>query len=171
MRGAPVYRFLVVYRVGSWARRGSPLRVPARLVCRILNSRMTIRYGIEIPFRTEVGPGLLIAHRIGGVIVHPDAVIGCGVSLSPGVVVGNNGARNAAPTIGDGVVITVGAKVLGAVSVGAGTLIGANSVVTKDIPAGVVAAGAPARVLEGRAPRPSAGIDFRTVLGPVPERG
>ena len=130
---------------------------------------MTIRYRIEIPFRTEVGPGLLISHQIGGVIVHPDAVLGRGVTLTPGVIIGNNGEKHSAPIIGDGVVIAVGAKVLGRLSVGAGSQIGANSVVTKDVPPGVVAAGAPARVLEGRAPRASANTDFEDVLGPSPE--
>src|SRR5205823_2790141 len=95
----------------------------------------------------EIGPGLLIAH-FGGIVVGPAVRMGARCNLGPGVVIGqSSGADDRSPSLGDGVTISAGAKVFGAINIGANSVIGANAVVNHDIPADSVAVGIPARVV------------------------
>lgn len=105
------------------------------------------KYGIDIHETTRIGPGLFIGH-FGGIIVNSAAVLGKNCNLSQGVTIGtaNRGERAGDPTIGDNVYIGPGAKVVGAVRVGNNVAIGANCVVTKDLPDNAVAVGVPARI-------------------------
>jgi serine O-acetyltransferase len=84
--------------------------------------------GISIGHGATIGPGLWIT-RFGGIIVHDDAVIGRRCHLCQGATVGHG-----APVIGDDVYVGPHAIVLGRVTVGDGARIGANSVVTRDVP-------------------------------------
>jgi serine O-acetyltransferase len=81
--------------------------------------------------------------------VHGDAVIGRDCNLSHGVTLGqaNRGPRAGAPVVGDRVYIGPGAKLIGAVKVGCDVAIGANAVVTHDLPDKAVAVGIPAKVI------------------------
>jgi len=110
--------------------------------------RCTIVYGISIPYTTRIGPGLFVGH-FGGIVVHPDAVIGRNCNLSQGVTIGLSarGKRRGVPTIGDNVYIAPGAKILGNIRIGNDVAIGANAVVTRDVPEGAVVAGIPAEVI------------------------
>lgn len=110
--------------------------------------RKSIRFGIEIPARTSIGPGLYIGH-FGGIVVCPDAAIGRNCNLSQGVTIGiaNRGARKGVPVVRDGVYLAPGAKVIGAVTIGSNVAVGANAVVTDDLPDDAVAAGVPARII------------------------
>ena len=94
-----------------------------------------MRYGIDIPPSTQVGPGLYINHP-GGIVVNSGSVIGANCNLSHEVTLGqaNRGARAGLPVVGDGVYIGPGAKIVGAVRVGDDVAIGANAVVTSDVP-------------------------------------
>lgn len=107
-------------------------------------------FGIEIAARCPIGKGLFLPHTQGTVIgawsIGENAIIFQGVTL---------GAREvdfsyqelSRPKVGDGVSIGAGAKVLGGLSLGSGSRIGANSVVLNDIPANSLAVGVPARVV------------------------
>lgn len=142
----PGFRYLCVFRLAQAAsdRPGGRFCV---LPLRFLLSRMRIRY--DIPLTASIGPGLYLARHPGGIVVNDDCRIGANCNLSQGVTLGqaNRGPRAGAPRIGDRVYIGPGAKVLGAVSVGSDAAIGANAVVTHDVPDGAVVAGIPARVL------------------------
>jgi serine O-acetyltransferase len=89
-----------------------------------------------------------------GVVIGETAVVGDDVMLYHGVTLGgrslNRGKRH--PTLGDRVTVGAGAKVLGPVWVGDDVQIGANAVVVKDVPAGAVAVGIPARIRVPNAP-------------------
>lgn len=165
----PSSRVLLVYRLGHWSMVGRE-RLGVRLLCRLLYGRWSARYGLEIPFATDIGPGLKIAHLAGGVIVNSGSRIGAAVTLTPGVVIGNNAGRSGPASIGDRVVIHVGAKVIGDIEVGSDSQIGVNAVVNRDMPPGSVIAGMPARVIEGHVPFTGQYIDFESALGPVPPR-
>lgn len=106
------------------------------------------RYGIEIPWITDIGPGFYIGH-FGGVVVNGRAKIGMNVNISQGATIGvhNRGDRKGVPMIGDCVYIGPGAKIFGSVTIGKGAAIGANAVVTKDVPENGVAVGIPAKVI------------------------
>lgn len=105
--------------------------------------------GIEIHPGARIGRRFFIDHGMGVVIgetaeVGDDCVLFHGVTL--GGVAMNPGKRH--PTVGDGVMVGAGAKVLGPIEIGDGAKIGANAVVVKDVPAGSAAVGVPAKVRE-----------------------
>ncbi len=108
--------------------------------------------GIEIHPGATIGRRFFIDHGM-GVVIGETAEIGDDCTLYHGVTLGgtswNKGKRH--PTLGKGVVIGAGAKVLGPITVGAQAKIGSNAVVVKDVPPGATAVGIPARVVESEA--------------------
>jgi serine O-acetyltransferase len=106
--------------------------------------------GIEIHPGATIGRRVFIDHGM-GVVIGETAEIEDDCTLYHGVTLGgtswNKGKRH--PTLGPGVVIGAGAKVLGPIMVGAGAKIGSNAVVVRDVPPGATAVGIPARVVTG----------------------
>ena len=104
--------------------------------------------GIEIHPGATIGRRVFIDHGM-GVVIGETAELGDDCTLYHGVTLGgtswNKGKRH--PTLGQGVVIGAGAKVLGPILVGEGAKIGSNAVVVKDVPPGATALGIPARVI------------------------
>lgn len=107
--------------------------------------RYARRHCLQIPHTTRVGYGLYLGHSH-GVIVNPETVIGNNVSLAQFITIGNNTEGDGA-RIHDGASLSPSCCVVGKVNIGHHSLVGAGSVVTRDIPAECTAAGAPARVL------------------------
>lgn len=142
---------LLVFRYGQWTRRAPrPLRLAARIPYVLANLLVCrIAAGIDLPADVQCGPGLRLHHCGRGVCVNRAAVLGSNVTIFQEVAVGNTDDRGA-PHIGDGVLIGVGACVLGPITVGAGARIAANATVLDDVPAGGVALGPRAEI---RAPR------------------
>lgn len=103
--------------------------------------------GIEIHPGATIGPGFFIDHGMGAVIGET-AEVGTNVTLYHGVTLGGTswkkGKRH--PTVEDDVVVGAGAKILGPITIGARTRVGANAVVVKDVPADSVVVGIPGRV-------------------------
>jgi serine O-acetyltransferase len=101
--------------------------------------------GIEIHPSARLGRRLFIDHGM-GVVIGETAVIGDDCTLYHGVTLGGTSWRKGKrhPTIGNGVVIGAGAKVLGPITVGDNARVGSNSVVVKDVPPGVTVVGIPA---------------------------
>mgnify|MGYP000571883746 CR=1 FL=1 len=108
-------------------------------------------FGIESTPRCKIGPGLVIPHSSGTVIGA--SVIGKNVTIFQGVTLGAQEADmyfdpKTRPEIGNNVIIGAGSKILGKVYVGDNVVIGANSVVLEDVPANVVIAGIPAKIIK-----------------------
>jgi len=104
-------------------------------------------HGCDIHYRARIGEGLQIAHPSG-------IVIGRNVEIYPGVVLGvRETGLPGQPSIGDFATLYAGAKILGAVSVGAHAVVAANAVVTTDVAPGTVVGGIPARVLKTNDPK------------------
>lgn len=103
--------------------------------------------GIEIHPGAKIGPGLFIDHGM-GVVIGETTEIGANATLYHGVTLGgtswNKGKRH--PTLEDDVVVGAGAKILGPITIGARTRVGANAVVVKDVPPDSVVVGIPGRV-------------------------
>lgn len=103
--------------------------------------------GIEIHPSATIGRGLFIDHGM-GVVIGETAVIGKNVTLFQGVTLGGTGKEHGKrhPTIGDNVVIGAGAKVLGNITIGNDSMVGANAVVIRDVPEHSTVVGVPGRI-------------------------
>lgn len=101
---------------------------------------------MQISTQTSIGPGLYIGHGV-GMVINPTAKIGAHVNLSQFLTIGSN--KGTAATIEDNV-LYIGPSVclVEDVVIGEGSVIGAGSVVTHDIPPHSVAVGVPARVIK-----------------------
>lgn len=123
-----------------------PIVSHALKVCyRIVWFVLSTIYGISINPISKIGPGFYIGHY-GGIFVRAD--IGSNCSISQGVTFGSKGAgkSNGWPIVEDNVYVGAGAKVIGAITLGKGSVIGANAVVTKDVPEYALAVGIPAEI-------------------------
>ncbi len=128
------------------------LRMPARLVSQ-LGRFLT---GIEIHPAARIGRRLVIDHG-DGVVIGETAEVGDDVTLYHQVTLGGISLAQTKrhPTIGNGVIIGAGAKVLGPFKIGDGARIGANAVVLKEVPPGTTVIGIPARPVEKSRPAPA----------------
>src|SRR6266545_3778214 len=133
---------LSFYRVGHWCyRRRIPL-IPA-----FLYQAICLLYNAAIPMSAEIGEGCEFAYGGMGVVLHERCKIGKFVTVGHQVTIGGRSRRWGVPVIEDRCVIGAGAKILGPISIGAESVIGANAVVLHDVPARTVVAGAPAKVV------------------------
>lgn len=119
--------------------------------------------GIEIHPGAKIGRGLFIDHGM-GVVIGETTEIGDDVTLYHGVTLGGTGKHKGKrhPTVGNNVVVGTGAKVLGPITIGDNSKIGANAVVLKDVPSNATAVGMPARVVSIR---PSTIIEIKDFKG------
>ncbi len=139
----PGFHALLIHRVAHrlW-------RMKLRWLARFVSHVSRFLTGIEIHPGARVGRRVFIDHGM-GVVIGETAELGDDCTLYHGVTLGgtswSKGKRH--PTLGQGVVIGAGAKVLGPIVVGEGAKIGSNAVVVKDVPPGATALGIPARVI------------------------
>ncbi len=128
--------------------------------------------GIEIHPGAKIGRMCFIDHGM-GVVIGETAEIGDHVTLYQGVTLGISHTRDVRslrgkkrhPTLEDNVTVTVGAKILGAITIGHGAIVGAGSVVVRDVPPHTTVVGVPGRVVVERDPQTGA---ERRVDGPAP---
>lgn len=117
-------------------------------MARLVSTVSRFLTGIEIHPGATIGRRFFIDHGM-GVVIGETAEIGDDVTLYHGVTLGgtswNQGKRH--PTLGNGVVVGAGAKVLGPIHIGDGAKVGSNAVVTKTVPAGATVVGNPGRVI------------------------
>ena len=126
--------------------------------------------GIEIHPAAEIGPGFFIDHGM-GVVIGETTQIGENVTLYQGVTLGGTGkeAGKRHPTIGNDVVVSVGAKVLGAIEVGDSVKIGAGSVVLASVPSHSTVVGVPGRVVATHDPETQTRRRVEVLLDPEAE--
>lgn len=135
-------------RTCRYTRSSALLKFTVYPLARFMHRRLTYRLGISIPPETDIGSGFFIGH-FGGIVVNPKSVIGRNCNISQGVTLGraNRGRNKGYPTLGDNVYIGPGAVIVGNVRIGNNVAIGANCVVTRDVPDDAVVAGVPGRVI------------------------
>ncbi|MGD0336319.1 MAG: serine O-acetyltransferase EpsC [Candidatus Omnitrophota bacterium] len=124
--------------------------------------------GIEIHPGAKVGRGFFIDHGM-GVVVGETAIIGDDVLIYQGVTLGGTGLLQGKrhPTIGNNVVIGTGAKVLGNITVGDNSYIGANAVVIKDVPPNSTVVGVPGRITKQDGKKIDISLDHIHILDPI----
>lgn len=116
---------------------------------RLISQKAVRKTGIEIHPGAQIGKGFFIDHG-NGVIIGETTIIGDNVTLYQGVTLGGTGKEHGKrhPTIGDNVMISAGAKVLGSFTVGSNSKIGAGSVVLHEVPPNSTVVGVPGRVVK-----------------------
>ena len=102
---------------------------------------------IKIPLGTKIGRGLFLPH-FSGIVINGKSVIGKNCTIYQNITIGSKKGENGdAPMIGDNVVIATGAIIIGKIKLGINVMIGANSVILKDVGDNSVVAGNTARVI------------------------
>jgi len=139
---APQLVATYLYRVSRACFLREVEQVP--LVIAALSKLLT---GTEIYFSSEIGPGFKLIHGV-GCVIGTGCKVGSSFTVYQGVTLGDKLGRDTGeqPVIGDRVIVSAGAQILGPVTIGSETVIGANSVVLDSVPSRCVAAGVPARV-------------------------
>jgi len=143
---------IVVYRLIRWIQYECPIGTikllfkPFGIILQLL---IEITTGIHIAPEANIGPGFYIGH-FGNIFIGCDVKLGKFVNISQEVTIGyaGRGDKWGAPEkIGDFVYIAPGAKIVGKLTIGNNVVVGANSVVTKNLPDNAVALGIPARII------------------------
>ena len=148
------FRAMVLYRIGRWFRKRN-INILAALSERIMHHASHC----WICTTAEIGGGLYIAH-VCGLVIGGVTVIGKNCDVRHNVTLGGNFFKSDSegrrfPVLGDNISLGTGAVVTGPVKIGDNSIIGANSVVNRDIPANMIAAGNPAKVIRERWPEES----------------
>ena len=148
MAESPGFQFTFWLRLVAWLRNERSFFRLLYPLAGLVKRHVSYKYGISIPASTQIGPGFYVGH-FGGIVVNEESTIGRNCNISQGVTLGqaNRGKRAGAPVIGDSVYIGPGAKVVGRVTIGSNVAIGANAVVTMDVPDDAVVGGIPAEVI------------------------
>ena len=118
-------------------------------LARWVSQRGVRKTGIEIHPGAQIGENFFIDHG-NGVIIGETAIVGNNVTLYQGVTLGGTGKEHGKrhPTIGDNVMISAGAKVLGSFTIGENSKIGAGSVVLEAVPPNCTVVGVPGRIVK-----------------------
>jgi serine O-acetyltransferase len=106
-----------------------------------------IVFSTVLPYTAIVGKGVLLGYQGLGIVIHRRAVIGDFVEIGSCVTIGGRAGHQNVPVIEEFVMIGTGAKILGPITIGHHSKIGANAVVLSDVPPYGVAVGIPARVV------------------------
>lgn len=130
------------YRLANWLYRH---HVP--IIPEIMDYFIRLIFSCWLPHTVCVGRNFVLGYGGLGVVIHSDVEIGDDVHIDQGVTIGGSGTKFGVPKIESKVYIGAGAKILGPITIGSGSIIGANSVVTKDVPARSLAAGVPAKII------------------------
>lgn len=147
-RYIPGFKFCYYMRKCAYLSKAPVYTRPLFYIANAKYNKLKFKYGFDIEYSTKIGAGLHISHW-GGVVINPKAVLGENCNISHQITIGMDSkeGEDSVPTVGDCVYIAPGSKIFGKITVGSDCCIGANSVVTKNVPPCVTVAGAPAVVV------------------------
>jgi serine O-acetyltransferase len=137
------FHALQTHRIGHWLWNHG-----RESLALFFQNQMSVEFGVDIHPAARLGHGIMLDHAT-GVVIGETAVVGNNVSILQSVTLGGTGKDEGDrhPKIGDGVLISAGAKILGNIRVGDGAKVGAGSVVLENVPAHTTVAGVPARIV------------------------
>lgn len=162
----PSFKVMLSYR-----RAHKLYRKKHYFLARLLSQRAARKTGIEIHPGAQIGKGLFIDHGC-GVVIGETTVIGDNCTLYQGVTLGGTGKEQGKrhPTLGNNVMVSAGAKVIGSFKIGDNCKIGAGSVVLREVPQGSTVVGVPGRVVRHNSPKlPQEEMDQVNFPDPVQE--
>lgn len=159
----PGVRAIRMYRRANWCYRHK-----LKFIARWISQRAVRKTGIEIHPAATIGRRLVIDHGV-GVVIGETAEIGDDVLIYQGVTLGGTGkdVGKRHPTIGNNVMISSGAKVLGPFKVGDNSRIASGAIVLEEVPPNCTAAGVPARIVRRNGSKP---LDQVHIPDPVAEQ-
>lgn len=137
------FQALQLQRVAHWLwSRGR------NILALFFQSQISEVFAVDIHPGAKLGSGIMIDHAT-GLVIGETAVVGDNVSILHSVTLGGSGCASGSrhPTIGNGVLISAGAKILGNIRVGDGVKVGAGSLVLESVPEHVTVAGVPAKIV------------------------
>ncbi len=139
----PSFKVMLHYRVAHKLYKSGHY-----FLARWISQRAVRKTGIEIHPGAKIGENFFIDHG-NGVIIGETAVVGNNVTLYQGVTLGGTGKEHGKrhPTIGDNVMISAGAKIIGSFRIGENSKIGAGSVVIEEVPPNCTVVGVPGRIV------------------------
>jgi len=157
------FHAIVLYRISHYL---SELNIP--FLPRLLSQLGRFFTGIEIHPGAKIGKGLFIDHGT-GVVIGETSIIGNDVTLFQGVTLGGTGKEigKRHPTLGNSIVVGAGAKILGNITIGDNSYIGANAVVVKDVPPNSTVVGVPGRITKQDGKKIDISMDHIHVFDPV----
>lgn len=131
------------YRIGRWCYER---RIP--VIPKLMYRLIFLGYNSSIPMSAEIGEGTTFGYGGMGVVLHSRCRIGKHVLIAQQVTVGGRSGMWGVPVIEDNCFLGAGAKILGPIRIGEGSVVGANAVVLEDVPPRSVVAGVPSRVIK-----------------------
>ena len=117
------------------------------IVAVFIRAFIRVLFSADIPYKLKIGKGTKMPHDALGSLFHPDVIIGNNCVILHGVIIGGRSGSKKLPIIKDNVWIGAHSIILGPITIGKNSIIGAGSVVVKDVAANSVVAGNPARVI------------------------
>ena len=137
------FHALQAYRVAHWLWQQG-----RQALALFFQNCISTEFGVDIHPAAHIGHGILMDHAT-GIVIGETAVVGNNVSIMQSVTLGGTGKEEGDrhPKVGDGVLISAGAKILGNIAIGCGAKVGAGSVVLQDVPAHTTVAGVPAKIV------------------------
>lgn len=147
--GAFIKAYLIIpgFKVSVWQRICHAPAWRGKLL-KFVYLHYQLKCGADISREATIGPGFYIGH-FGGIVIGPDVVLGSNCNISQGVTLGAaaKAGRRGSPVVGDNCYFGAGAKVIGPIRIGNNVAVGANAVVTADVPDNATVVGIPARVI------------------------
>ena len=148
--------FNASFRITFWFRIGSYLSTKKGLICKLLYGIVFLIHkhnqyltGIQLAFGTDIKGGLTFGH-FSNIVINRGSKIGENVTIFQGVTIGSirgNKIKCGSPTVGNNVVISPGAKIIGKITIGNNVFIAPNAVIINDIPDNATVGGIPAKIL------------------------
>ncbi len=140
------FKRILIYRL-EYTLGGKKNLLITSWICKAVSRLLSTHYNVYIDKKAIIGKGFCISHCFS--IMISECSIGDNVTVMQQVTIGSSRGGNRAgfPTIGSNVFIGCGAKIIGKVKIGNNVVVGANAVVTKDIPDNAIVGGVPAKIL------------------------
>lgn len=137
------FHALQSYRVAHWLWKND-----RRSLALFFQNRISVVFSVDIHPAAVIGKGIMLDHAT-GVVIGETAVVKDNVSIMQSVTLGGTGKEHGDrhPKVGEGVLISAGAKILGNITIGKGAKVGAGSVVLQEVPPHTTVAGVPARII------------------------
>lgn len=132
-----------LYRIGSYCHKYNIPVIP-----KFIDILIRVFHNSAVYSETEIGKGTVFGYGGIAVVVHKDAIIGEYCMIGSNVTIGGKSKSMGLPKIGDRVYISTGARLLGDITIGDDSVIGANAVVLKDVPSNSIVAGIPAKIIK-----------------------